>query len=1252
MTLYGGTINDIVYNTQGDLTDSQAETRIDIIFTADSATAVLAWGGHIASRLDWGFDGLTPRSASGISGSPYHMRQISWTIGNLGNQDRSLQAGAVIPPGNLTIIKQIEPPDSTLWDFSVTGPNSYTNSIQDLGDGGQSVLSVAPGTYTITETTSQDYSPSVTCNTGESGSGSVQVDISSTENVVCTFVNTLQPAHLTLVKTITIDNGGVATVADWTLSASGTTPISGTSGSGAVTNAAVYSGTYSLSESGPSGYTPSAWSCIKNAGQPIEGNSIVLAPNDTAVCTINNDDISPSLTLDKVLIKDNGGNAQESDWTLTATGPTPLSGPGAAGSADVVSGSGFSAGTYTLSESEGPEGYSSSAWSCTGTATQNGNEITLALGQTATCTVTNNDIAPTLTLVKTVSNDNGGTKVVSDFPLFINGVSATSGVAYPLMANTLYTATETQDEDYQAFPWGTDCAPDGTITLQLGENKTCTILNDDIAPTLTLVKSVFNDYGGNNLVSDFYLYINDLLVTSGVPNTLNAGSYTASEGPLSGYTPSSWGGDCSAGGAVTLLPGDNKTCTISNSDTPASITLTKVVISDNGGNAGVNDFGLSIGGAPVSSGTTRQVNSNTPITIDEIGLTGYGFVSITGDAKCPAQLGGTVTLNEGESVSCTITNDDEAPTITLVKDVINDNGGLAGENDFGLTIGGTGVNSNQTLTVVANTPYVITEAGKTGYAFVSISGAGCPAELGGTVTPNEGEDIVCTITNDDVSPTVTLNKIVRGGEAGVNDFGLTVGGQGVNSGQTVNVTANTPIGLNEAGLDGYSFDSITGAGCPSTLGGTVTLGEGGSITCTIINTRDIGDISGYKFEDLNGNGDWDDGEPGLAGWTIELWGGQEDLIDSTVTSADPLGEYGFENIPTGEYAVCEVLEDGWTQTYPQGCHFFTLTKEGIQGLDFGNFRLASIGDFIWRDNDGDGLQDPGEPGIVGIGVNLYLDDDGTPGLNTSTDLLVASDITDGTGAYLFENLGPGEYFTDVIESTLPVGYSNTTPDPVGPIILSSGEIYLLADVGYVPPVKEIRIEKSNDKEGGATAGDIVTYSLVISNTGDVAIGDVIVTDVLPGGFIYENGSTSITGAPDVEPGVAGSILTWDIGTVFPKEPVTIIYQAKISSELPAGSYKNYATCEGQIGGIIPQNGPEERVAVYESEPISCNIDDSDVSLGQSFSYGGKLTPQVLGAATELPATGNSTGILIFAIAAGLGGFALKLREKRTKHAKN
>ena len=108
MTLFGGTITDISYNVEGDLTAAQSETRIDVTFTVDSSTAVLAWGGHIASRLDWEYDeGGVPRSAGGISGSPYHMRLKDWygetpeitkLLGNLGNQDRSLSAQAVYEP--------------------------------------------------------------------------------------------------------------------------------------------------------------------------------------------------------------------------------------------------------------------------------------------------------------------------------------------------------------------------------------------------------------------------------------------------------------------------------------------------------------------------------------------------------------------------------------------------------------------------------------------------------------------------------------------------------------------------------------------------------------------------------------------------------------------------------------------------------------------------------------------------------------------------------------------------------------------------------------------------------------------------------------------------------------------------------------------------------------------------------------------------------------------------------------------------
>jgi len=104
-TGYNADITNITYASQGSLTAANSETVVNITFTALKATAVLAWGGHIASIVDWGKDPVTgePNSASAINGSPYHMRLKNWIInGNvvsIGNQDRSLKTDAVfIPP--------------------------------------------------------------------------------------------------------------------------------------------------------------------------------------------------------------------------------------------------------------------------------------------------------------------------------------------------------------------------------------------------------------------------------------------------------------------------------------------------------------------------------------------------------------------------------------------------------------------------------------------------------------------------------------------------------------------------------------------------------------------------------------------------------------------------------------------------------------------------------------------------------------------------------------------------------------------------------------------------------------------------------------------------------------------------------------------------------------------------------------------------------------------------------------------------
>jgi len=111
---------------------------------------------------------------------------------------------------------------------------------------------------------------------------------------------------------------------------------------------------------------------------------VIAMPGGPSVCTQGD---TASLTLVKQVTNNNGGSAVPANWTLTATGPTGFSGSGPS----VSSGADFEAGSYDLSESGGPAGYAASDWVCTG-GTQNANSITLAQGEAATCTITNDDI--------------------------------------------------------------------------------------------------------------------------------------------------------------------------------------------------------------------------------------------------------------------------------------------------------------------------------------------------------------------------------------------------------------------------------------------------------------------------------------------------------------------------------------------------------------------------------------------------------------------------------------------------------------------------------------------------------------------------------------------------------------------------------------------------------------------------------------------------------------------------------------------
>jgi hypothetical protein len=85
-------------------------------------------------------------------------------------------------------------------------------------------------------------------------------------------------------------------------------------------------------------------------------------------------------------------------------------------------------------------------------------------------------------VVKVVVNDNGGTKKVADFPLFLDGGSVISGITYNFPIPTrghVFTVTETKNSGYtQSFSG--DCTVDGRMNVNQRENRFCVVTNNDI----------------------------------------------------------------------------------------------------------------------------------------------------------------------------------------------------------------------------------------------------------------------------------------------------------------------------------------------------------------------------------------------------------------------------------------------------------------------------------------------------------------------------------------------------------------------------------------------------------------------------------------------------------------------------------------------------------------------------------------------------------------------------------------------------
>lgn len=187
-----------------------SKTAIDLTIVPTQADVVLAWSGHIATRMDWG----VANSAVNLTGSPYHMRSITG-----GNQDRSMSLDSIVFPGQITVIKEVygaggSTSSNTAFSFTATnfGTNGFSLIDANVVGPDRKVQSIVVGTgtttVTITETDTTGWNiADIKCS---SASGGLPVDTTNITIVGNTMTIGVEEAEIVACTTKSSQLGSTA----------------------------------------------------------------------------------------------------------------------------------------------------------------------------------------------------------------------------------------------------------------------------------------------------------------------------------------------------------------------------------------------------------------------------------------------------------------------------------------------------------------------------------------------------------------------------------------------------------------------------------------------------------------------------------------------------------------------------------------------------------------------------------------------------------------------------------------------------------------------------------------------------------------------------------------------------------------------------------------------------------------------------------------------------------------------------------